>query len=173
METINMSEIDGDRRVKVFVTNSINENKIFNQLQAWGQSLIQNDKANLSHLITILEGRSVAEIKTEIRAFEAESNQREQQAQEAQMKAAQEAMAYQRETDVMLEQMKTDREIQKAEISSFAFQKDQDIDDNGIPDQLETDKFIHDQYVDEQQLKLKKRELDIKQQIANKPKPGK
>ncbi len=46
--------------------------------------------------------------------------------------------------------------IEVEEIKSFAFQKDQDIDDNGIPDQFEVEKF-------KAELALKDRKLDIEE----------
>ena len=47
-----------------------------------------------------------------------------------------------------------------AQIESFKFQKDQDANDNGIPDQFEVEKFLVES-------KLKSRKLDLEEKKIN------
>ena len=80
-------------------------------------------------------------------------------------------------------------DVKKAEISAFSFQKDQDSDDNGVPDQLEIEKLRYaaesarkkaeldnkkidsDNYNKAEDRKLKEKE--IKAKMAQKPTPKK
>jgi hypothetical protein len=164
METINLSEDDlEDCDLGVFVTDSIKENSVFDTLKGISQSLIQNDKANMSHIITILEANSLAELKRDMKSFEQEQQQLAQQEREAQERLQKIIAEEQRNMMREKEQLVTDREIRKAEIMVFSRQQDLDVNDNGIPDPLEIERLKHERDYDTQELSLKSRELDIKE----------
>jgi hypothetical protein len=184
LETLSLSEDDlEDSDIGVFATSSIQENDIFNTLKSLSQALLQNDKANMSHIIDILESNSLAELKKDIKQFEKETAEKEQAAYDNQMKQQQDAQAYARETMMMKEKEITDRELKKAEIDVFKFQKDLDVDNDGIPDFIEVQKLKlqqetneKDRILKEKELNMKKDELKAKERIEkykvdNKPRP--
>lgn len=140
----------------IFVTDSPKEQFVFDTLQALAQPLLQNDKAKFSDIIKMLESTSIEQLKNQIIQSEARTEktlqaQQEQQLQ-AQMQMQQEQQAFQLE----LQARDHENKILLAEIDSFKFQKDQDVDDNGIPDQFEIQKF-------QSELELKKRKLSLEE----------
>lgn len=176
MEVINLTEDDLEEAdLGVFVSNSMKENRVFETLNQISQALIQNDKSNLSHIISILESESLAELKREVKVFEEEQSAQQQAQLDQQMKLQQDAQAYARETMQIKENMVTDREIRKAEINVYARQQDLDQDNDGVPDMLEIEQFKlkmlesdRKSNIEEKKLKLKEKEIKIKQQIADK-----
>ena len=64
----------------VFITNSPEEQAIFDSLQQWGLGLIQNDKAKFSDMIKIYKAVSTEELEQQI--LESEKQQQEQQTEE-------------------------------------------------------------------------------------------
>lgn len=180
VETINLQELgEEDNEHGVFVTDSVKENTTFQQLQAWGQALIQNDKARYSDMISLLQADSIAEIKQEIVQFESEQAQMMQQQQQAQMEMEKMKMDYDRETKMMIEQEKTKRELAKSEIEVWKFQQDIDQDDDGIPDfkevrelQLKEKDLIMKNQIEREKLNLKDKEIQSKERIAKIKKPA-
>lgn len=144
----------------VFLTDATEEENVFQTLQQWGQALIQNDKATFSDMIKMLKTSSTEELESIIESAE---KQREQQlAQQQQQEFEFQAQQEQRRQEFELEKQARDHQnkLLIAEIDSLKFQKDQDANDNGIPDQFELDKF-------RTETKLKERKLDIEQQKVN------
>lgn len=140
----------------VFVTDSPKEQYIFDTLQQWGMSLVQNDKASFSDLVKMLRATSSAELAETIEQSEKERQQQEQALLQQQQEAA---LALQKdEQDFELEYQAREHEnkITLAEIDSFKFVQDQDVDDDGIPDQFELEKF-------KTEAGLKKRKLDLEE----------
>lgn len=180
VETINLQELgEEDTEHGVFVIDSVKENQTFQQLQAWGQALIQNDKARYSDLINLLQADSIAEIRQDIEQFEQEQMQMMQQQQESQMQMEKMKLEYDRETKMMIEEEKTKRELAKAEIDVWKFQQDIDQDDDGIPDFKEV-KELQLKEIDQKQkysieqrkLDLKEKEIQSKERIAKTKKPS-
>ena len=140
----------------VFITNAAKEQEIFDSLKGLTQALIQNDKATFSDIIKTLRSNSIEELESEI--ITAEKNALNSQRQAIQQQQQAEMAMQQAAQEFELEKQARDHENKLAveEIKSFSFQKDQDIDDNGIPDQFEIEKF-------KEELALKKRKLDIEE----------
>lgn len=171
----------------IFVINGGKEQFIFDTLMQWGQALLQNDKAKFSDIIKMLDTESTADLKKMIIDSEKKAMQEQMQMQQQQIEAAQ--AAQQADQAFELEKQARDHanKIQLAEIEVFKFQMDQDIDDNGIPDPLEVEKFKADIQLKNKKLnleerklnqndkkmsqdaKLKEEELKIKRKQANKP----
>lgn len=143
----------------VFVTDSPKEQFVFDTLQALGQSLIQNDKAKFSDMIKLLEATSTEQLKRQIIQSETQAEQAEQQQFQAQLEA--QAAAQQAEQAFQLEFQAREHEnkILLAEIDSFKFQKDPDINDNQVPDWLEIEKFRTETVLKQQKLSLEKEKL--------------
>lgn len=148
----------------VFVTDSPKEQYIFDTLQALGQSLIQNDKAKFSDIIKLLEATSTEQLKRQIIQSEKESQQSEQQQFEAQLQAQQQAQQAEQEFQLELQARDHENKITLAEIDSFKFQRDQDVNDNLIPDQLEISKFQTDTLLKSRKLDLEAKKLKIQEE---------
>ncbi len=166
LETLNISEDDLEEAdLGVFVSDSMRENRVFETLNQISQALIQNDKANMSHIISILESQSLAELKREMKSFEEQQAQQAQAVRDAQMQMQQQAAEYARETMIMKENLITERDLAKAEIDVFKFQKDLDANNNGIPDPLEVEKLKMERDYNDKELAFKEKELAVKEKI--------
>lgn len=187
METIMISEDDlEDADLGVFVTDAAKETAVFGQLQQLAQAVIQNEAGGLSHVISILQGDSMAELKRDIKQYEDEKASKQSQDYDAQRKLQLESAEYARETMMMREEKITERELAKEEIAVWKFQKDIDMNDNGVPDFQEVEKLKLQKIADDnghsiekdkigiekEKLKLKVEEIQSKERIAkSKPKP--
>ena len=166
LETLSLTEDDlEDSDLGVFVSDSMRENRVFETLNQISQSLIQNDKANMSHIISILESQSLAELKREMKTFEEQQSQQAQAERDAQMEMQKQAQEYARETMIMKENIITERELAKAEIDVFKFQKDLDSNNDGIPDPLEIEKLKMQRDFNDKELAFKEKELTAKKEI--------
>lgn len=148
----------------VFVTDSPKEQFIFDTLQGLSQALLQNDKAKFSDIIKMLEATSTEQLKQQIIQSEKESLQAEQQQFQAQLEAQAQAQQAEQEFQLELQYRDHQNKILLAEIDSFKFQKDQDVDDNGIPDQLEVQKFYADTQLKREKLELDKQKLKVQKE---------
>jgi glycerol-3-phosphate cytidylyltransferase-like family protein len=177
IETLNMSEDDLEESdLGIYVTDSIKENYVFEVLGQISQALIQNDKANFSHIISILEADSLGELKRQIRDFERQQKEEAAAQGQQQSQMQRESLEYQRETMMMREKEITEREITKAKIDVWKMQQDIDTNDNYIADFLETENFNlkvkesdRKNEIEREKLELKKKEVAIKKTIAEKP----
>ena len=143
VETIALTE-DGveDVDLGVHLIDSANEWQVLQQLRANALAFVQNDRASFSTIIELFKANSVSEIKESVKAFEQESAQMKQQEAENQLQMQREALAYDRETKLLIEEAKRETAIEKAKIDTFKFQNELDSDKNQIPDHLEVDKFL-------------------------------
>ena len=184
LETLQLTEDDlEDADLGVFTTSTIQENDIFNTLKSLSQSALQNDKAKLTHIVSILEANSLAELKQELKVFEKLQEEKESESFNAQLKAQQDAQEFARETMIQKEKIITDREIAKAEIMVYSRQVDLDADNNSVPDFIDTQRLKLEMLNADKENNLKEKELAFKreelktkeriekQKIAAKPKP--
>lgn len=121
----------------IFVTDSPKEQMIFDTLQQWGQAMLQNDKAKVSDLINMLEATSTQKLKKDMLASEKAFEDSQRGMQDAQMQGQQALQQEQQAFELEFQAREHANKIKLAEIDSFKFQKDQDSDDNGIPDAFE------------------------------------
>lgn len=163
-ESIRLKEGEFDNcDFNVFVTDSPKENEIFRQLQGLAQPLLQNDKARFSHIIKLIKQKSsIEELTRDIESFEEYMDQIGQQQAQAEQANAQNNLKMQMQLKEMemqhelrLKEMEIQGKIAVAEIQAFMGQKDQDIDDNGVPDQLEIEKLRHE----DRKLQLEKEKM--------------
>ena len=133
----------------------------------------QNNTAGgtLYEIAQMMSLNSPAEIISKLKEADDKRMQQAQaqQDQETQLQQQeQQFLAEQQEKQLAHDDYWRERELQakiyEAEIKAMGFAKDTDIDDNSIPDALEVDKFLHAQGLDNQDLviKHKKMELDEK-----------
>lgn len=140
----------------VYLTDSSKETQMFDALKAISDGLLNTNRATFSDLITLYEANSAEELKRQIRASEDAANQREQQAQESQQQAQQAMLQAEQEFELEKQARQFEHDILIAEIESFKFQKDQDVNNDGVPDQLQLAKLQSD-------VALKNRKLDLEE----------
>lgn len=161
-------EIDGNEfsnaEYGVFVTNSAKDTQILDMLKQLTQAAMQNDKIQMSNVIDIMMGESIADIKNKLIQAEAKQAQakqaEQQQAIEGQQKSTQMLVEDKiKERDWKSSENQLDRESKErvATIGTFFKQPDTDMDNDGVPDVLEIMKHTDD-------IRLKEKELDLRQQ---------
>lgn len=167
----------------VVIANNTKANEILNYAKQQAHALIQNDKLTLDGFMEMLTKEDVAEMRDYIREMEQDISQREQRMQEQQQQHMEqlkqmeiEAREDEQAHEVEIEHIKGDYKLKEAEIRSFSFQMDQDINDNNIPDQLELERLRqNDRKLDLQAKKqqddkaLKQEQLRIQRETKNKP----
>ena len=166
------SEIFCNSDFGVFMTDSAKDMKVLEDLKGLAQIALQSNRAKLSDMITILKSDSISEVENKIKLSEQELAQEQAQQGQDQLRANQEA----ENARLEFEYEKLDREdlnkeldrqnkIEIAQISSFIGQQDQDLDDNGVPDQLEIAKLIQQDRMQEKEFKHEKdmKQIDIKE----------
>jgi hypothetical protein len=144
-------EIFSSGEYGVFVSNAVDDVQIRDTVKTLAQSAVQNGMATLSGLVKVIRSKNTTKIEKDLEKMEQQLQQ--QKAQEAQQNAqAQQAVKQmeiedsekEREMKYLIAAEKNETTVRVAEIQSFALQKDQDSDDDGIPDQLEIDKLTLD-----------------------------
>lgn len=148
----------------IFLTDASREEEIFQTLQQWGQALIQNDKATFSDMIKMLKTNSTEELESIIEQAEVTRQNQLQQQQQQDQQLQLQLQQNQQEFELEKQARDHDNKILIAEIDSLKFQRDQDINDNNIPDQFELEKF-------RVETKLKERKLDLEEKKINKMTP--
>lgn len=157
LETLELTANDlSDVEVGVFITDSGKEHEMFQALKSISDGLLNTNRATFSDLISLYEASSSSELKNLIRTSEQQAQERESQAQQAEIQAAQQAQLAQQEFELEKQAREHEHKERLAQIEVFKFQQDIDIDNNGIPDPLEVEKFLADQ-------KLKSRKLDLEE----------
>lgn len=164
----------------IFVSNSPREEMIFESLKGLSQALVQNDKASMSDLIKMLKSSSIEELQSMIVESEAKAEQMAAQQAQQQMEMQQQLMQQQQEFELEKQARELDAKILIAEMDSFKFQRDQDINDNNVPDQFEILKFQQqadlqlrklqlDEYRTKNEIRQRDEEIKIKKRQSNKP----
>jgi hypothetical protein len=165
--TISVLELTEDSLTEadfgVYISNYSRDNEIFSTLKQLAHSFIQNDKATMSDIIKIIKANSTQELEASIVQSELSRIEQEQEAQKQQIQAQQEQLKAQidenekeRQLRWDIEVLKSETDLQEKEMDTFKFQKDQDINNNNVPDQFEIEKWKGD-------MKLKERKLDIEE----------
>lgn len=155
----------------VFVTNSAKEIKALEDLKVLANQAISAGMISLKEAATILTSQSISQVENIIEQGEQKKQQETQQEQQAQQQL--QAQAQQAQHD--LEAFKADRldqreyitgEIKKeiAQISALGFAKDQDINDNGVPDVLESEKLAADIAKHRDNVNLEQQKIDVEKE---------
>lgn len=144
----------------IFVTDSPKEQFVFDTLYNWGQALLQNDKAKFSDMIKMLESTSTQELKKHVIQSEEQAMAAEQQQIQQQIQAQAAMQQAQQEFELEFQAREHANKVELAEIDSFKFQKDQDVNDNEIPDQLEIEKLRQNVRIQNRKLDLEERKLE-------------
>ena len=160
----------------VFITDSFEDNENIQKLESYLQVALQQDKANLSDVISILGSKSMSAIKDTIVAGERDKVQRDQQAaqsqQEAEAKMEQmrmENQQYERDFRKYDVDLRSNTAIEVAEINARSRQNSDSSTESSEPDilgerklSLEERKQSHAESVKSAELRLKSGELGLK-----------
>lgn len=159
----------------VFVSDAAKDVEALQMLKELTQAAMQNDKALLSGVADVYSSESLADVKSKLRDMEEMMQQRQDQAQKQQLESNErvsqmELEKQQRELDKDYYKIDKDNEtkIAVAEINSFKMQKDQDINDNGIPDQLEIEKLKEQKELNKEKIKLERDKLKQQKELKEK-----
>lgn len=169
----------------VFVSNSEKDREALEALKELTHAAMQNDRIMLSSIADIYTSESLSDVKAKLMKVEEEMQARQEQAQQSQQQAQMEMTQLENQTkqaEIEKDYYKIDQDnmtkVQVAEINSFRNQMDQDVNNNGIPDQLEIEKLkaqvnFNSRKLDIEEKKLKQKEekdkedLKIKRQQKN------
>lgn len=162
----------------VFVSNLSKDQAALEGAKQLLQAALQNDKIMLSDAVSVLNSTSISDLKATLKKAEADYMQR--QSQQAEQQNALQAQQLQQTEALERERMDRDDynkeqdrivKLQVAEIGALSFEKDTDLDKNGVPDILETSKLAleerkhNDQHsLEERKLKLEKEKVQAENQ---------
>lgn len=130
----------------------------------------QNNTAGgtLYEIAQMMSLNSPAEIISKLREADDRRMQQAQSQQDQEMeleRQRQEFLTQQQDKQLAHDDYWKERELQaqiyEAEIRALGFAKESDVDANNIPDALEVDKFLHTQGLDNQDLVIKHKKMDL------------
>jgi hypothetical protein len=161
----------------VYARSTANVKALVEQLR---QLAIQNNTAggSLAEMAEMLTLQSPAEIIAKLKEAEANRQQQTQAQQDHEMQLQQQQQQFldseeQKNRDFQAEenQKQIDKDIYIAEIKALGYAKDQDLNNDSIPDPLEVQGFLHQQGLDYQNQVNKESEISLKRQdLLNKMK---
>lgn len=158
----------------VFVSNSSRDQLALQEIKGLLQAALQADKIMLSDAINVLNTTSISDMKAKLVQSEQDLMARQQQQQEQQMQMQQQQIAAQQQANqdkLQFETDKLDREdynkeqdrqtqIQVAELKSMSFLREQDVNQNQIPDVVEeAQKALHERKVQEEKLRIEREKI--------------
>jgi len=150
-----------DAEFGVFISDSAKEEELFQSMKVLSDRLLQANRAKFSDIVRMFKATSIEELERMIVTSEEEQFQQDQAAQQAQLQAQQQMEQERQQHELQMKVMDQEHEIRIAEIESFKFVKEQDSDNNGVPDQFEVEKFKVD-------TALKMRKLDLEEEKIKK-----
>lgn len=184
--------------IGIFVSNSAKAEEAKELIRQLTHAALQNQKVELSDVISVIKQDSIVEAEETLKAAEAKRQAFEQSQNEATIKAnaeeAEKAREFKREEwqhekdlAVLKEEEKRETEVVKGGLVGASFNPDQDADNDGENDfieiakngldaeikrnrnQLDRDKFEHQKQVDDKKIKQTDKKLSIEEKKANKP----
>jgi hypothetical protein len=175
----------------LFVSNATKAHEVKELVSQLAHAAMQSQKIDLSDVIKVVRAEGIQEAEEMLETSEAkkrEEMQREQMAglekqekmQQQMLAHEKEKMMFDRETGLLMEKEKTNREVQKQTIMSLGFSEEKDADNDGKLDVLEVAKqgidadikmrkqnlneeqFQHQKEVDKEKIALEKKKLNKK-----------
>jgi hypothetical protein len=175
----------------IFVSNSSKAHEVKELISQLAHAAMQSQRIDLSDVIKVIRAEGVQEAEEMLMDSEQRKREEMQQQQmqqlEKQQEMQQQALAHEkemkmfdRETEMMKEKMKTDREIQSQTIMSLGFNEDKDVDKDGKLDilevakqgvdvdvkqrkqQLDEEKFRHQKEMDKKNAEIEIKKLNNK-----------
>lgn len=161
MMTLEMSQDEPqDYEIGVFISDAGKEHEMFQALRQMADGLLNTNRATFSDLIKLYEASSTAELKAGIEASEEKQQQQLQQSQQADIEAAKQAQQAEQDFKFEFQAREQEHEVLIHQIDAFKFQKDQDQNDNGLPDFFEIEKFKTEAGLKKEKLNLEKKKLE-------------
>jgi len=168
--TVDMGILDNNT-LGIFVSNAYKISETKEILKQLTQAALQNQKVELSDVISVLRQESIVEAEETLKVSENNRKEYEQQAQQQQIQAnAEEAdkqreheaqmFEQQKELTVIKEEERRKTELMKVSLLGQSFNPDQDADDDGVNDFLEIAR-------DGLDADIKRRKLGIEEQKLN------
>jgi hypothetical protein len=147
----------------VFVTDSGRELATFRELRTLIQPALSASAASFSDIVKMFKASSVEELEA---LFEESEAKRDAQVQQ-QREHEQQMMQQQLQANEAAQDKQMEHEVHLKLIDSLKFQEDQDLNNNGIRDQLEIEKFLHNKEIDKQKLALEEQKIKAQQAKSN------
>lgn len=204
IKTLEVSREDvEDTDYGIYVADSGAEAEFLQRLEGYAQALIQNDKVLAEDVASILEalslGKSMQTVKQmlkrssvkrqeeQMQQIEKQNEaakqqmQMEQQEKEREHERAKEILAIEHANDMELEDKKGINELNKAAVVGSGFAKENDVNNNDVPDILDVRNQIAEQRLKQGDVNIKKqsqqldkealkiKEKQMKQQAKQKP----
>lgn len=170
---LEISDEFADADYGVFITNSAKEVRALEDLRAMAQQAAASGLMTLTDLITIFDSNSMADIKSvvqksEEKAEEAKQLEHENVMEQIQMQAEAELERQEAEHDRLdnREFIKGELALEREEIRALGFARDNDLNNNNIPDILEIDRLKQDQSQHKDKMELEKKKLEVQERIA-------
>ncbi len=150
--SLSMLELDtnllANSTYNLYVANAGDAHEARLAIREFAHAAMQTQAVNLSDVVKILKSKGITEAEEELREGEEAKRKEVQQSQmqieelkaktqKEKIEFEREKMEFERETKILLEDKKTEREIQKQAILSLGFNEDKDVDKDGKPDILE------------------------------------
>lgn len=195
--TLKMFEVDAglldNSTLGIFVNNSSKAHEAIELVKQLAHAAQQNQTIDLSDVIKVVRTEGIQEAEEQLAASE---ERKREQVQRDNIAAIQEQgkndekareferekMEFERETDLLIEDKKTERDLAKQAMLSIGFNENKDLDGDNIPDVLEIynnaremalkerkqgldeEKFKHTKEHDKEKLKLEKKKVNTKNQ---------
>lgn len=192
--TINGMLLDNST-IGLFVTNSGKANEAIEFVKQLAHAAMQNATIDLSDVVKVIRTEGIQEAEESLVVAEAKKRAEAQEQQVAAIEAQgrneeaareweREKMEFDRETDLILEDKKTERELSKQAMLSIGFNENKDVDGDGKLDVLEIYNQAKAEQLADREITLKERALvqktqddkeknDIKRaEVAKKPSGG-
>ena len=165
--TINQEYLD-NVEYGVFVSDNSKISQNHEVLKQMAHAAMQNQMVNLSTVLKVLRTDYLQDAEEILLAGEAQMQSQRQKEQEMQMQMQQQQQEHQMQMQQMLhaqkvellqleEELKYKREIEKQTILAMGFSKQDDLNQNQVPDVVDYAKVL----LDKEKLELERRKVDI------------
>lgn len=172
---LDLKHLDLEDNFNLKVGDNSKAFKILEQAKSLSHALVQNDKAGISHLISMMEMESLSELKTEMKQVEKEFDRKMEEQQSSQQAHEKELEAMRKEMQEDEQRAKLDeiylrgvmdynREKLKGTLVNMSFDMDKDRNLDNVPDYLQIGKLENDLIKNADEIAIKRKELELKEQ---------
>ena len=179
-------QVNGDdlklRDLKVFLTNRPEDTQMFNELRQLSQALIQNG-GTLYDVVELYTTKSIREMKKTFKDLRDKQIEQQQQAQQLEQQKLEQQRQQFQATMEQAQQVKlqddaredyqaqldriNDKEIAIIKATGFGQVESEDVNQNSVPDVLESSKLANEQVKAAKDYELKMADINSKNSIAN------
>lgn len=160
----------------LFVSNSAKAEEAKENIKQLAHAALQNQKAELSDIISIIRQESVTEAEETLKASEQKQRDYEQkmnsqniqaQKEEAEKQRQREREKFEEEKELIIlkEEEKRKTELMKSSIMGASYNPDVDRDNNGVNDFLEIEKFRNENLSEMKRINLEEKKIEQDRQL--------